>query len=285
MDEAEETVAESDSLIRARELGNAIATAMAQAGLNVRQVAQVLGWPHATLVRFLAGRAEVDQTDLIALLAICLITGTEREALLALNRSEPVPGWARHDRHRRTLVDHEVRATVTTHFAPHLVPDLLQTRDYALALLDDGADYLPSASHRFDLLMRRQNVLGYADRPRRFVFFLHERIIRIAVGSVRTQSDQLCHLMRISTRPDVSLRVIPATRGDAGKGPFVLLDFADGSPVVYLERLVNSAFLTDPGDIATYRELLAMLAGIALGEGQSRELIANRVVELYEDRE
>ena len=281
----EETVAESDSLIRARELGNAIATAMAQAGLNVRQVAQALGWPHTTLVRFLGGRAVLEQTDLIALLAICLITGPEREALLALNRSEPAPGWARHDLHRRTLIDHEVRAGVTTHFAPDLVPDLLQTRDYALALLDEGADYRPDAPRRFDGLMRRQNVLGYADRPRRFVFFLHERVTRIGVGSVRTQSDQLCHLMRIGTRPDVSLRMIPAARGDAGKGPCVLLEFADGEPVVYLERLVNSTFLTDPADIATYRDMFAVLASIALDEGQSRELIANRVVELYEDRE
>jgi hypothetical protein len=278
-------VAESDSLIRARELGNAVAAAMVQAGLSVREVAEALDWPHATLVRFLAGRGEVAATDLIPLLAMCLITGPEREQLLALNRTEPQPGWARHDLHRRTLIDHEVRASAGMHFAPNLMPDLLQTRDYALALLDAGADYLPDASRRFDVLMRRQNVLSYADRPRRFTFFLHERVIRIGVGSVRVQSDQLCHLMRMSARPDVSVRVVPAVHGDIGKGPCVLLEFADGDPVVYLERLVNSRFRTDPDDVATYRDMFAVLASAALDEGQSRELIANRVVELYEDRE
>jgi hypothetical protein len=281
----EETVAESDSLIRARELGNAVATAMAQTGLNVREVAEILGWPRATLVRFLGGRADVDQTDLIPLLAICLITGPEREHLLALNRTEPEPGWGRHDLHRRILIDHEVRANAISHFAPNLVPDLLQTRDYALALLDDSADYRPDAPRRFDVLMRRQNVLGYADRPRRFDFFLHERVTRIGIGGARTQSDQLCHLMRTNARPDVSLRVIPAARGDLGKGQCALLEFADGDPVVYLERLVNSAFLTDPAELATYRDMFGVLASAALDEGQSRELIANRVVELYEDRE
>ncbi|HEY4020025.1 MAG TPA: DUF5753 domain-containing protein [Pseudonocardiaceae bacterium] len=278
-------MAESDSLIRARELGNAVAASMAQAGLNVREVAEALDWPHATLVRFLAGQAEVAATDLIPLLAMCLITGPEREQLLALNRTEPRPGWARHDLHRRTLIDHEVRASAGMHFAPNLMPDLLQTRDYALALLSAGADYLPDASRRFEVLMRRQNVLSYADRPRRFTFFLHERVTRIGVGSVRVQSDQLCHLMRMSARPDVSLRVVPAVHGDIGKGPCVLLEFTDADPVVYLERLVNSRFRTDPADVATYRDMFAVLASAALDEGQSRELIANRVVELYEDRE
>lgn len=284
MDE-EETVAESDSLVRARELGNAVATAMAQAGLNVREVAEQLDWPHASLIRFLAGRDFLDQIDLIPLLAMCMINGPEREALLALNRTEPRRGWARHDLHRRSLIDHEVRASTSTHFAPNLVPDLLQTRDYALALLHEGADYLPDAPNRFEVLMRRQNVLGYADRPRRFRFFLHERVIRVGIGTVRVQSDQLCHLMRMSTRTDVSLRIIPAARGDIGKGQCALLEFADADPVVYLERLVNSTFLTDPAEVAAHRQLFTVLASNALGEGQSRELIANRVVELYEDRE
>jgi hypothetical protein len=283
--DTEDTVAESDSLIRARELANAVATAMVQAGLNAREVAEALGWPHTTLVRFLAGQATLDQTELIPLLAICLITGPDREALVALNRTEPAPGWVRHDLQRRTLIDHEVRARATTHFAPNLVPDLLQTRDYAQALCDAGGDFLPDAPRRMDVLMRRQNVLCYADRPRRFTFFLHERVTRVGVGTVRTQSDQLCHLMRMSTRPDVSVRVIPAGHGDIGKGQCVLLEFGDAAPAVYLERLVNSSFRTAPAEIRTYRDMFAVLASIALGEGQSRELIANRVVELYEDRE
>ena len=272
-------------MLRARELGNAVATAMAAACLNVREVAEQLGWPHATLVRFLGGRIVLDQTDLIPLLAICLINGPDREALVALNRTEPAPGWQRHDQQRRTLIDHEVRATATTQFAPNLVPDLLQTRDYAQALCDVDADFMPDAPRRLDVLTHRQNVLCYGDRPRRFSFFLHERITRIGVGDVRTQSDQLCHLMRMSTRPDVSLRVIPAAHGDLGKGPFVLLEFADAAPVVYLQRLVNSSFRTDPAELETYRELLRVLASVALSEAQSRELVANRVVELYEDRE
>jgi hypothetical protein len=278
-------------LLRARELGNAVAAAMAAACLNVREVAEALGWPHATLVRFLGGTVALDQTELIPLLAICLITGPDREALVELNRTEPAPGWLRHDQQRRTLIDHEVRSTATTQFAPNLVPNLLQTRDYAQALCDVDAAFLPDqqslpdAPRGLDVLLHRQNVLCYADRPRRFTFFVHERVTRIGVGDVRTQTDQLCHLMRMSTRPDMSLRIIPAARGDLGKGPCVLLEFADTAPVVYLQRLVNSSFRTDPAEIETYRELLAVLASTALGEGQSRELIANRVVELYEDRE
>jgi hypothetical protein len=284
MDEEDE-VAESESLVRARELGNAISTAMTRAGLDIRQVAGALDWPHGKLVRFLAGRGEVDQIDLIPLLALCLIDGSDREYLQHLNRVVPRPGWLPLTAQRAVLVDHEVRARAIVQFAPDLVPDLLRTPEYARAVLDDGADFLPDVAARFDSLIRRQHVLELTDRPRRFTFFLHERVCRAGIGSARAQSDQLCHLMRMSARPGIALRVIPAAHADTGKGSCTLIEFVDADPVVHLERLVRGAFLGSARDIATYRDMFAVLASTALDEGQSRELIANRVVELYEDRE
>jgi hypothetical protein len=281
----EDEVAESESLVRARELGNAISTAMTRAGLTIREVAEALDWPHAKLVRFLAGRGEVDQIELIPLLALCLIDGADREYLLFLNRVVPRPGWLPLTAQRAVLVDHEVRARAITQFSPDLVPDLLRTPDYARAVLDDGADFLPDVAARFDSLIRRQHVLNLADRPRRFTFFVHERVCRAGIGTPRLLSDQLCHLMRMSTRPGIVLRVIPAAHADTGKGSCALLEFADADPVVHLERLVRGAFLSGEQDVSTYRDMFAVLAGTALDEGQSRELIANRVVELYEDRE
>ncbi len=280
----EDEVTESDSLARARELGSAINTTMTRAGLGIGQVVDTLDWPQAKLVPFLAGRGEIDQVDLIQLLALCRIEGAERERLLFLNRVVPGPGWLSLTDQRAVLLDHEVRARAITQFSPDLVPDLLRTPEYARAVLDDGAGFLPDVSARFDSLIRRQKVLDYTDRPRRFTFFVHERVCCAGVGSPQVLSDQLRHLMRMSTRRGITLRVIPAAHADTGKGSCALLEFADADPVVHLERLVRATFLSSVQDVAIYRGMFAVLASTALDEGQSRELIANRVVELYEDR-
>jgi hypothetical protein len=81
--------------------------------------------------------------------------------------------------------------------------------------------------------------------------------------------------------------VLPASLGaHAGlAGSFTLIEFADFRPVVYLDSETSSLFLEKPEEIAAYRRILGALAGTALDEGQSRELIATVATELYADRE
>ncbi|HSL09460.1 MAG TPA: Scr1 family TA system antitoxin-like transcriptional regulator [Pseudonocardiaceae bacterium] len=55
--------------------------------------------------------------------------------------------------------------------------------------------------------------------------------------------------------------------------------------MVYLESETSSLFLEKPEEIQAYRRILGALADTALGEGQSRELIATVATELYADRE
>lgn len=95
-------------------------------------------------------------------------------------------------------------------------------------------------------------------------------------------SDQLHHLLRMSMLPCVTLRVVPAALDAhaALAGPFILMEFADFRPVVYLESTTASLFLELPVEIEAYQTILT-----ALDEGQSRELIASLATELYADRE
>jgi hypothetical protein len=55
--------------------------------------------------------------------------------------------------------------------------------------------------------------------------------------------------------------------------------------VVYLESETSSLFLEKPEEIQAYRRILGALADTALGEGQSRELIATLATEFCADRE
>jgi hypothetical protein len=134
--------------------------------------------------------------------------------------------------------------------------------------------------------LARQRLLS-RQPPARFTFFIHEFVLRLPVGGPAVMSDQLHHLLRMSVRPYLTLRVVPAALGaHAGiAGHFTLLEFVEFKPVAYLDSQTSSLFLEGPEEISAYRHILATLAGTALKEGESRELIATPATELYPERE
>ena len=134
--------------------------------------------------------------------------------------------------------------------------------------------------------LARQSLFS-RDHPVRFIFYLHELVLRLPVGGPAVMADQLHHLQRMSLRPHRTLRVVPAALGvhAAINGSFLLMEFAEFRPVVYLEAETSSLFLETPAEIEAYQRILAMLGEVALGEEESRERIAALATELYADRE
>jgi hypothetical protein len=134
--------------------------------------------------------------------------------------------------------------------------------------------------------LARQSLFS-RDHPPRVTFCLHEFVLRLPVGGPAVMSDQLHHLLRMAVRPYLTLRVVPAALGAhaAMTGAFRLMEFAEFRPVVYLESTTSSLFLEKPVEIEAYRRILAALAETALGEEESRKLIATLATELYADRE
>jgi uncharacterized protein DUF5753 len=118
-------------------------------------------------------------------------------------------------------------------------------------------------------------------------FYIHEFALRLPVGGADVMSEQLHRLLRLGVRPNVSIRVLPAAIGPlaATAGPFIMMEFAEIKPVVYLESETSSLFLELPIEIDAYRSILDSLDATALSEGQSREFIGDLAVELYGDRE
>lgn len=134
--------------------------------------------------------------------------------------------------------------------------------------------------------LARQNLFS-RDRPARFTFYLHESALRTPVGGRAVMREQLHHLMRMSTRGYLTLRVVPFSRGAhaAMTGAFRVMEFAEYKPVVYLESETSCLFLEKPEEIIAYRNILGALAEAALGEGQSREFVASVATQFYGNRE
>jgi transcriptional regulator with XRE-family HTH domain len=278
--------------IRSRELGEGLRRAMKYAGLNGQQAAHQLGLSPSWVSRLLSGQRNASAVQVSALLAVCRVTGEERDRLLALCDDQHTPGWFQQHGSRLpqqlvTYIDHENKAVAISDFQSTLVPGLLQTGDYARALIREaGTIPTEEIDDRVAARLARQSLFS-RDRPPRFTFFIHEFVLQLPVGGPAVMSDQLHHLLRMAVRPYLTLRVVPAIRGAhaAINGSFILMEFAEFKPVVYLENENSSLFLETPIEIDAYQRILGALAETALGEGESRKLIATLATELYADRE
>ncbi|MGH3814616.1 MAG: DUF5753 domain-containing protein [Pseudonocardiaceae bacterium] len=84
--------------------------------------------------------------------------------------------------------------------------------------------------------LARQSLFS-RDYPPRFTFYVHEFVLRTPVGGAAMMSDQLHHLLRMSVRSYLTLRVVPAALGAhaAMTGAFTLIEFAEFKPVTYLK--------------------------------------------------
>ncbi|MGH3901196.1 MAG: helix-turn-helix domain-containing protein [Pseudonocardiaceae bacterium] len=278
--------------IRSRELGDGLRRAIERAGLNGKQAAHLLGWSPSWVSRLLSGKRSPSALDVAAILGLCRVKGEERDRLLALCQEQHTPGWLQQHGSRLpkqlvTLIDHENRAVTYSDIQPMLVPGLLQTSDYARAVLSSIAN-VPAAEvdDRVAARLARQSLFGRA-RLARFTFYVHESVLRTPVGGPAVMSEQLHHLLRMAVRPYITLRVIPVALGAhaASAGPFIVMEFTEFQPVVYLESETSSLFLEKPVETAAYQRILGALAETTLGEGESKELIATLATELYADRE
>lgn len=260
--------------------------------LSGLRMSKLLGWSQARVSRLLNGRRGVKPADVASFLAICMVTGPERDRLVALAEEQHREDWLQQYGDRlppqlRTYIDHEVRATFIRFFAPLVLPGILQTEDYARALLRRNANVPEDEIEgRVRARLARQEILSQIERPN-FEFYIHEFVLWLQAGSAEIMSEQLHHLLRVSVRKGVHLHVVPRSFGMHGgqAGAFILLSSDTYMPVVYLEGETSGTFLEKPKTIAAYRNVLGHLAEAALDEGQSRELIGNVAVDLYASTE
>ncbi|MGH3867320.1 MAG: DUF5753 domain-containing protein [Pseudonocardiaceae bacterium] len=278
--------------MRSRELGDGLRQAMDEAGLNGKEAAKLLNVSPSLVSLLLSGKRGANELDVAAFLGVCRVSGLERDRLLALCREQDTPGWlqqhgARLPKQLRTLIDYENRAVAISEFEVVGVPGLLQTGEYARAVISRNITVpAEEVDDRVAARLARQ-ILFSRERPARFTFYLHESVLRLPVGGPAVMAEQLRHLRRMSTRSYLTLRVVPVALGAhaAMTGAFRLMEFTKFKPVAYLESETASLFLERPEETQAYRNILGALAGTALSDGQSRELIAAVATGLYADGE
>lgn len=267
-------------------LGHVLAALRDERGLTLREVAASLGWSESKLSRIESARSGISDPDLTALLARYDVKDRGLRAYVAhLKKRGNERGWETKVRDVVSAVfadfiGYEDDAADAYHAQTVLIPGLLQTHDYAAAVIDQ---HLPDLAEevreeRLSIRAKRQEVFK---RPNPLVFWgvISESAFRHEIGSPEIMAEQLDHLLKMSeTYPHIiNIQVLPEAAACHASlfGPFVILSFPERwePDVVYLEGLTANRFLEEVSDVQDYSRLFKRLMADSLPGAQSIELI------------
>lgn len=266
--------------VRARGLGAELRELRNATGLSTREVAERVGWSASTVNRIENGNRAVTSEDVAALLVIYGVTGQERDRLLELAREASQPGWWETGSpalptQLSALIRFETEASRIVDVGLVLVPGLLQTPEYARAVMVSSKVPEPEIDPRVATRMGRQVVLTRPEPPE-FVAIIDEAALRRPIGGHAVMAEQLQHLLKVADRPHVTLQIVPfSCDGHVSlHGSFVLLEFAKAAAVVHHEHKRSSIFLDEPEDVQPYAEVARILQEEALNSDESADFVA-----------
>ncbi|WP_232237706.1 MULTISPECIES: DUF5753 domain-containing protein [Actinoalloteichus] len=174
-----------------------------------------------------------------------------------------------------TLVKYENEAQTITDVNPLLVPGLLQTRDYAYAIMRFGDTPETVATKAVLHRLGRQSALSGPTAPK-FTAILAESALIQRIGSRMIMADQLDHVVDRAKSSNISVRVLPIAAGyhAALMGGWFLLEFDDAPPVVHLEHVDSGTFAHTRRTTRSFLEAKDSLLSVAMSAEDSVRLIA-----------
>lgn len=191
-----------------------------------------------------------------------------------------VPAWLGH------LATLEQGASRILTYEPVVVPGLLQTEDYALAVERASPARRQGAEGRARARIARQDVLHREHHPLELFALLDESVLYRTAGAPEVMAGQLEHLATItSTCPTVEIRVLPLTVEAfyAAWGSFVILT-SPGSVAPYMACAVDGVgarYLDRPGEVEAHVEVFELLNDVALSPAETRQLITTILQERF----
>lgn len=232
-------------------------------------------WSAAKVTRIENRKVQrIRESDLLTLLDIYGVTDEEdRAAYLKLAREASQTGWwvgYRDVLGSGAYIDLETEATQLRTYQALYVPGLLQTPDYARAVVEgSGVTDEQEATRRVEARMLRRQILDRPDAPT-LVTLIDEAAIRKIPPAVAP--GQLSYLIGLQ-RAGLQMRIVPDASGPhpGMDGAFVLMTFPHDPPTVYLEQSVSGLFLEDPQELGHYEQVFEAVQTAALG---SRESVA-----------
>ncbi|MGI5147536.1 helix-turn-helix domain-containing protein [Plantactinospora sp. CA-294935] len=276
--------------LRAQWLAQRMRELRQRRGLSTEEAAKYFGKDRSALGRYERADWPFQRTDVHALLDVYRVfDGRDRAQLLQLcDDAWRTDQWdvdfadAFCD---STFVDYtwlESRAALIGAYTPSVLHGLLQTREYAEAMirLSEGGAPEEKIARWVELRMRRQRVLDGGQT--RFAAIVDNAVLRRAIGGPAVLRAQLAHLAALVQRPHIEIRILPERVNLAARfnGAFSVFRMPAGFPeVAYLENFAGRMYLESP---RSQRFVLAydQLREAALSANESVKLIRAMAEEL-----
>lgn len=255
-----------------------------EAGMSLTDLAEASGVGKPKLGHLETGRTTQYPGDIRKILKACGVDKEHIDRIVLLSSraddaswlgawTDVVSDWL------RTMVGLESLARREFVFEPIVLPGLLQTERYARAMTTGASRVRPDVAERLvDFRMQRTRLLS-KEEPLVLHAVVNEQALRLRVGDQKVLNEQYRHLLDVAELPNVTLQVVRPEAGlhSATTGQFMLLDFADARPVVYIEIQDAAVFVDDMARVQTYTLSAQSLERVALSPGETAALIESLI--------
>jgi transcriptional regulator with XRE-family HTH domain len=272
--------------LRRRRLAVALKRLREQTGMTADQAAKEIGISKSAISRIENAQVSAMPPVVRGLLELYGVEGEEIDALVQIARDARKRGWWQ--KYDDVLPDWfevyvglEAEASEIRAFEPQLIPGLLQTAEYAAAVI--RAEH-PDASttevdRRVELRMRRQQ----DENPPKMWVVLDEAALRRPIGGAETFNAQLQRLVEVAKRPGNIIQILRFDAGEHGSmgSSFSILTFPEPADpgVVYVETRAGSLYL-EGQQVREYGRVFDHLVATAESARASRSLISEAINEL-----
>jgi transcriptional regulator with XRE-family HTH domain len=254
------------------------------AGISHADIAEVLGCSESKIYKMESGSIGVGRGDLLVMLDRYHDTDeVHRQTLLDLQKQGKERGWwvkyGQLPNPYSMYIGLESAATAVKNFQLAVVPGLLQTEEYARAIImaQRVGDSNEEVDRRVKVRKARQACLT-EEPPLDLWVILDESALRRQMGGKAVMRDQLDHLIAASRLPNVAIQVLPFSEGShpGTLGSLSILEFPDDvhSPIAYIETLAGDVYLEREDDLRRVTLTYTHMHAAALSKTKSVELIA-----------
>jgi transcriptional regulator with XRE-family HTH domain len=238
-------------------------------GISAEKAGYTIRASHSKISRMELGRVGFKRRDVADLLTLYgVLDENERAPILDLVSRANEPGWWHNDNDLlpgwfEVYMGLEGAASIIRTYELQFIPGLLQTEDYARALIPLGFPEITpeELERRVQLRMRRQRrLLAWELRVWAVV---DENALRRPIGGKAVMRAQVEHLIELSGRRNVTIQVLPFNAGGhaAVSGAFSILRFPEATlpDIVYLEQLTSALYVDKPSDVYRYLAVMERL--------------------------
>ncbi|MFD4871748.1 helix-turn-helix domain-containing protein [Streptomyces sp. NPDC058420] len=266
-------------------LGRRLQELREAAGIKREEAAQVLRVAPATVRRMEMAEVALKVPYVQVLLSTYGVSEEEADAFVALTEEANQPGWWQrfHDvlpEWFSLYVSLEGAAGLIRSYEPHFVPGLLQTEEYARAVLEAGTigQTGPETIERHvSLRLARQGLLE-RDSPPHLWVIMDETVLRRPV-SIRGEvmREQLDKLLEFAERDRVTLQVAEFDNGPhpGTYAPFSLFRFTEPElpDMVFTEYLTGALYLDSRTEVSTHLEVLDHMTAHAASAQRTKKIL------------